>query len=143
MNFLVCITRIKDGKYYGYGFNGSGIWCDDDDDSWGSIKDIDISATDKGVEEALIKESKKRGFKEGVKFNVTTELWGYSTGGHEGVSVISKSEFCYSEYSDSLRVRCEDYSKMCIFSKGEWATIVIETITKEEAEKQLGKKILN
>ena len=33
--------------------------------------------------------------------------------------------------------------KYTIFEKGVWAEVIIETITKEQAEKELGKTILN
>jgi hypothetical protein len=132
-SFLVCITKIKDCEYYGFGFNGSGIWCDDDDDSWGSIEDMVRPATNKEVEEALTKEAKKR-YLNGVtiksdqdgktyKYNNIVEYWAGSD-------------------SDFL-MRCNDsIPGQYVFYKGKWATIV-ETITKEEAEKQLGKTILN
>jgi len=52
-------------KYYGFIFNGE--W----DDEWLSEMNFNefIKATDKEVEEALIKEAKRRGFKEGFKYN--------------------------------------------------------------------------
>jgi hypothetical protein len=31
----------------------------------------------------------------------------------------------------------------CVFKEGKWAKIIKETITKEQAEKELGKTILN
>ena len=99
-------------------------------------------ATEKEVEEALIKEAKKRGFKEGVNFNVTKDLWNTSVGGREGFNtVIDKNTYNYSAHSNSFKINCID-GCMSIFTKGVWAEIV-ETITKEQAEKELGKTILD
>jgi hypothetical protein len=89
-----------------------------------------VPATDKEVEQSLIKEAKKRGFKEGVKFR----------------SVIG-SAFTHREgyflkngilYENNLNI-----GGNTIFKDGVWATIIKETITKEQAEKELGKTILN
>ena len=114
---------------------------------WGNEFYTDVTTkyrpvTDKEVEEALIKEAKKRGFKEGVNFNVTKDLWNTSVGGREGFNtVIDKNTYNYSAHSNSFKINCID-GCMSIFTKGKWATIV-ETITKEQAEKELGKTILN
>ena len=55
--------------------------------------------------------------------------------------------YYYREVDNELRSRgLNTYGKFCsnplIYSKGKWAEIV-ETITKEQAEKELGKTILN
>ena len=121
-----------------YGFFTDGSWMNGDWIWYGANAK---PATDKEVEEALIKEAKKRGFKEGVNFNVTKDLWDTSIGGREGFNtVIDKNTYDYSESSNSFKINCID-GCMSIFTKGKWATIV-ETITKEQAEKELGKTIL-
>ena len=87
-----------------------------------------VLATEKEVETALIQEAKKRGFKEGVRFrsahaNATYSILGYSL-----------------EFDGSLH--CQRNAG-CIFNtdNGKWAEI-IETITKKDAERELGKKII-
>jgi hypothetical protein len=99
-----------------------------------------IPATDKEVEEALIKEAKNRGFKEGVKFiNLdsgvvqTVNRLPYFELGRLAVKSTE------TEWSRSYKGGSSNPS---IFEYGKWATIV-ETITKEQAEKELGKAILN
>ena len=99
-----------------------------------------IKATDKEVEEALIKEAKRRGFKRGVKFiklsnGVVQTVYGlpYFQAGRVAV------ESPITEWSSLYKGGCSNPS---IFDNGKWATIV-ETITKEQAEKELGKTILN
>jgi hypothetical protein len=88
-------------------------------------------ATEIEVEQALIKEAKKKGFKEGVKFNSAWRSGAicYFNGMHYEAKNNSLSSGC--SYND------------CIFQSGKWAEIVKETITKEQAEKELGKTILN
>jgi hypothetical protein len=86
----------------------------------------DYKATYKEVEEALIKEAKKRGFKEGVSFLSISD----------GV----KKQGSYFGYYSTNNQIC--LGGGTIFKDGQWATIV-ETITKKQAEKELGKTILN
>jgi hypothetical protein len=91
-------------------------------------------ATDKEVEEALIKEAKKRGFKEGVRIK-SKWMTNISANNLNGKFVFdNKFELC----AEANRLM-----KYTIFEKGVWATTVKETITKEQAEKELGKTILN
>ena len=85
-------------------------------------------ATDKEVEEALIKEAKKRGFKEGV----VVVSKGYN-------DTVFDGEFRFEEWHKNT---LDSFNTGDIFKDGKWATIV-ETITKEQAEKELGKTILN
>ena len=139
------------GKWYKYGSMDSLMVFNNGKNTYGffngkygtnwyfSIGKTATLATDKEVEQALIKEAKKRGFKEGVVFNVTRDLWGVSKGGKTGYNTIINNNF---EYSNSVRVNCTDCC-MSIFTKGVWAEIIKETITKEQAEKELGKTIIN
>ena len=75
-----------------------------------------IPATDKEVEEALIKEAKKRGFNEGVKIK------GFVCSDEE-VSTITEG-FVYS--NGELRVNCSGdyYTMRHIFEDGKWAEII-------------------
>lgn len=68
-------------------------------------------ATDKEVEEMLIKEAKKRGFKEGVEFNTPDS------------TKCSPSHGLYGpiQWSGS---KLEDDISACIFLDGKWATIL-------------------
>ena len=98
-------------------------------------------ATDKEVEEALIKEAKKRGFKEGVKFiklsnGVVQTVDGLPYFQAGRVAVESPETEWSTVYKGGS-------SNPSIFEYGKWAEIIKETITKEQAEKELGKTILN
>jgi hypothetical protein len=83
-------------------------------------------ATDKEVEEALIKEAKKRGYKHGCV--VSNNKYGHCS--------INKNGF----YTFDGELWLGDCS---LTNNGVWAEIIKETITKEQAEKELGKTILN
>ena len=125
------VTKITDSKeYFAYGFSFSNEW--KNNKGFGSVNDYTNKnfrlATDKEVEEALIKEAKRRGFKEGVEFKSMNNKF----------SVLNES-FRYQEISKNTLDAFGCYN---IFQEGKWAEIV-ETITKEQAEKELGKTILN
>ena len=91
-------------------------------------------ATDKEVEEALIKEAKRRGFKEGVRIN-SKWLCGSSKKSLNGKFVFDNKFELFAEANGLM--------KYTIFLNGVWAEIIKDTITKEQAEKELGKTILN
>ena len=87
-------------------------------------------ATDKEVEEALIKEAKKIGFKEGVDYQTVSGR------------LVRNLRFNNLEfYPDSSGGYLTDGYGGSIFEVGKWAT-PIEKITKEEAEKLIGKTII-
>jgi hypothetical protein len=91
-------------------------------------------ATEKEVEEALIKEAKKRGFKDGVKYKNRLDSFGF----------INDSCWEFNGKSNYLGQRGNKVNRLhFIFDEGKWAEIIKETITKEQAEKELGKTILN
>tara|TARA_R110000796_G_scaffold156853_1_gene273622 strand:- start:852 stop:1373 length:522 start_codon:yes stop_codon:yes gene_type:complete len=120
----------KFGNDSTYGFRKDGVYSASmgfhDDDT----HDL---ATDKEVEQALNKEAKKRGFKEGIVI-ITSKT---------GVKRTLNSNF-FIMIKNNLA--CLSSKETCvypvIFTNGTWATIV-ETITKEQAEKELGKTIIN
>ena len=86
----------------------------------GSFKPL---ATDKEVEQALVKEAKKRGFKDGVNYKTASKM------------VVKKLVFNKLQFNqDSNGGFLTDGFGGSIFEYGKWATI-IETITKEQAEK--------
>lgn len=125
---LIYITKIIDEencRAYGFGCRGS-YFEDKENSSYWEINGYETGATNEEVETALINEAVKRGFKEGVYFdspNKTTKDY-----------VSEKLNYNSSHnslYTDGIAV----------FNRGIWATI-IPTITKEEAEKKLGVKII-
>ena len=139
-NWKLLITDNTKGKEKGVGFNCSEIWMKDWLTNGGDELSSLIPCSDKEVEEALIKEAKRRGFEKGVKFIKlsngvvqTVDCLPYFQYGR--LAVLSPK----TEWSSVYKGGCSNPS---IFDNGKWAEIV-ETITKEQAEKELGKTILN
>ncbi len=100
---------LKDNSNIGYGFDGTGRWVN----NWhyyNRDKQYMTPATDKEVEEALIKEAKKRGFKEGVKIKSIYSETTYNTR-HSGFG------FYPSDYSIY-------FGNWLIFKDGIWAEII-------------------
>jgi len=124
----------------GYGFKLDGSW-----GSWGNDTYIVCHklapATDKEVEQALIKEAKRRGFKDGVKLNV--DGIGFYQGYGNDLIITDMNKIVFNPDSNGLVARKQggDYNT-AIFKDGKWATI-IETITKAQAEKELNKTIID
>tara|TARA_R110000823_G_scaffold234665_3_gene360875 strand:+ start:28 stop:378 length:351 start_codon:yes stop_codon:yes gene_type:complete len=98
--------------------------------TWRSRIEKEFPKLFKEVEQALIEEANKRGFKKGVIANLTHC-------GHRN----SRAEILNENYRYNGRYLSID--NFIIFEKGKWAEIIKQTITKEEAEKELGKTILN
>jgi hypothetical protein len=133
-NWKLLITDNAKGKVKGVGISCSGEWMTE----WTPIgkdclKDL-ILCSDKEVGQALIKEAKKKGFKEGVNFKRFNS--------HENTIRINL-RFSELEYHNKGFGFLTDGYGSSIFDNGKWAEIVKETITKEQAEKELGKTILN
>ena len=118
-----------DGNTITYGFNWEGKFRDN----------LMVSgkhgtpATDKEVEEALIKEAKKRGYRKNAVI-ITSKTGVKRTLNSNHFKMIGNNLVCLSSK--------ESYIYSSVFTNGKWAEIV-ETITKEQAEKELGKTILN
>ena len=115
----------------GYGINTCGEWRS----IWKNNGYIErnnlIKATDQEVEQALIKEAEKRGFEIG---SYIKSSW------FSGATKIEDlEEHMYYYYSSRYNVF--SFCGINLFYKGQWAEI-IETITIEQAEKELGKKII-
>jgi len=93
-----------------------------------------IEATLQEIESALICEANKRGFEDKISFN---ELEDSENGSifTEGARVGS----CF--YFENNKLYTTGWGKWCVFKDGQWAQI-IETITIQEAEKLLNKKIV-
>lgn len=114
-------------KYKGYGLDVNSKWFSEDSKGYIFYNKNYILATEQDVFEALKKEAIKRGFKVGVVVNHICS----------GTGVIGDSFDCeYIILKDMFY-----FNNILVYKKGKWATIS-ETITKEEAEKQLGKTII-
>lgn len=100
------ITEIKNDKIYGYGYSPISGWTNVTE--WYDSKRI-IPATDKEVEEALIKEAERRGFKRGVKIKNEIGTWNICGDRHFFVYEKNKLDFGYE---------CN------IFNNGFWAEII-------------------
>lgn len=118
---LFCIEKIDGDFAYGYGFNLH--W--KNESKW-SLNGI-IEATPQEVETSLINEAKKRGYKTGVFCEF---------GFIKDIREIKNDNYRYHEGLNALLIGND-----VIFQDGKWSPI-IETITKEEAEKILNKKIV-
>tara|TARA_R110000772_G_C13310212_1_gene439951 strand:- start:3271 stop:3789 length:519 start_codon:yes stop_codon:yes gene_type:complete len=124
---LAFVEEFLGNDFKGYGFCDNS-WFESTSDWTSNVKGW-TPATDKEVEAALIKEAKRRGFKEGVSFKCTQTP---RIGKFGKLTYVSGNNGLYSNGTEDGE---------WLFRKGEWATI-IETITKEEAEKELGKTII-
>ena len=112
VKYLPIHESIEDNRF-GY----SGVVC------------FERKATDKEVEQALIKEAKKRGFKEGVSFKLIEG----SVGMLNSAKITKDYEIVY-EASRNRLVLKRIGILYTIFKNGKWATIIKETITKEQFE---------
>jgi hypothetical protein len=101
-----------------YGFTEDGMWSNDM--LFSRDLNICVPATDKEVEEALIKEAKKRGFKEGVKFYSTyhDKNWGHGEVGKISFGIN------WSSGLNTVLFSGNHY----IFTDGKWAEIVSEPL---------------
>ena len=109
-----------------YGFFRLNEWLDL---NWNWYDTTARLATDEEVKQALIKEAKKRGFKKGVMVRCE----GYN-------DAIFDGEFRFGMFKGGV---LDGINIGDIFKDGVWATIVEETITKKQAEKELGKTIID
>lgn len=126
----------KDGERYG--FNDEGAWCKGDFTKQQKeilSTDVHYLATKEEVEKALIKEAKRRGYKDGVKINNS--------------NVYNDGDVCnYTISGDAIEWAC-GVLQICttncwhtIFKYGKWATIIQEKeMTQKEIEEELGYKI--
>ncbi len=133
-NALYFITKIEDNNFYAYGFNGNGNWeyeCEWCDNLKKEIKDQKpYEASPETVQQYLIEEAVKRGYEKGTKYK------------HIKYDTV---EFLKQPKNLKLNIEYNNLTDGCggsIFDEGVWATIIKpETITRAEAEKQLGKVI--
>ena len=127
-----CSKIIMHDEFYGYGFDTEGNWNNYQEEQEFGSNDNWREATEQEVTEALTKEAVKRGFKEGVAveypwFSQLNKQHNIYTPDFKEESVLENERFLY--------LGC------CVFCGGQWAEI-IPTISKEDAEKELGKKII-
>lgn len=122
---LAFVEKIIGRDFIGYGFTSSGKFVESQENWTIGFRGWE-EATEEEVFEALKNEAVKRGFVEGVCFKSALSGNNY------------KFKNIFTESTDMI------WSKNggVIFDNGKWATI-IETITKEEAEKLLNKKIID
>lgn len=107
------ITEIKNDKIYGYGHSPISGWTNVTE--WYNSKRI-IPATDKEVEEALIKEAERRGFKEGVKCHSFI---------HNRPLTIHGTEKKYlGGELNKLHYGTDTYCCVVVFEHGKWAEII-------------------
>ena len=125
------IIGFYESRYGNYGIGYKGEWSNDV-----TIDDFIFwtPATDKEVETALIKEAKKRGFKEGVKFEVTRD---------GRINTLDSNNFVYENVIGVGM--CLATSNYWFFNKGKWATIIeepkVKEMTMQEVNKALGYEI--
>lgn len=133
---LIYIEEIHHHKLVGYGFNQINEFLEKTDFCTRANENNKVNydkfnfrlATDSEVEEALINEAKKRGFKKGVYYiNANNQV---------SKEYAENNYFAYSEEYKSLYL-----DGNTIFYDGYWATPV-KTYTKEETEKLLNGKII-
>ena len=124
------VTHIKNRCSYGYGFDYSGYWADE---YKGFNYSLELNkATDKEVEEALIEEAKNRGFKEGGHVRCLND---------GRIRVITEYHMSTPDWEIDVKGGF-NLGDITVMLDGKWVKPV-DTITKEQAEKELGKTILN
>lgn len=120
------VTKIEGKKVFAYGFNYKGVWRYDSEwfeiDNY--IPEILEIATESEVFEALKNEAVRRGF-----------VGNY----FESVELKDITYCCNSYFTFNHGILYSNGSS--IFCRGKWAEI-LETISKQDAEKLLNKKII-
>ena len=126
-NMLVHVLKNNEnGDIECFGFNGRGVWFDNKDNFGTNGLEL---ATPKEVEDALIKEAVKRGFKEGVEYHSLSDNRQFKVASESVMGFyISNNQLCYGDST--------------IFLNGTWATIIEQPkevlITMEEIAKLKG-----
>lgn len=133
LGFLYCVTDINECNVYGYGVDAV-KWCDYTVKGgmyWQNVGQCDtIEATDKEVDEALIKEAKRRGFKEGGNIGDFNRF--------DNEIITSDRTAFYSGTNQFFM------GGACILEDGKWAELIKDKkkkMTVEEIEEQLGYKV--
>lgn len=105
-----------------FGFDSNRDWLDSSFSFEYKLNKAEYPATPSEVEQALIAEAKKRGFKVGFE-NTLNCVYTYA---------IKENDYYYDESINELYVRQKNNTFSKIFSKGKWAEIIEETPIKEE-----------
>ena len=124
-NKLMVYFTGKYGNDASYGFSSKG----DFRDNIGAHKgDTFESATEEEVKSAFIQEAKKRGFVKGAKINLIKDYdW-------TGQTLICTEEFSFNDLENILYVKDTGHIWQRVFSKGEWASVVENTVDLTVAE---------
>nr|WP_299488663.1 hypothetical protein [uncultured Allomuricauda sp.] len=113
--------HITNGLHYGLVVNIDG-------DVWGIGNNYKArTATPKEIEEQLIKEAKKRGFKKGARYIPILEIE------VEDPNKVWEATDAFDYYPETDAISC---GFQYIYRQGKWAEIV-KTMTKKEAEEKL------
>jgi len=128
------VTETNEEFLFAYGFKSDMSWFDKDDYLI-TTTELLQPATEKEVEEALVKEAIKIGFKSGVVCN--------NSNIHKTKVNDSVLEYHYIKFKDNeLRIHENDCKWYKIFSNGTWAEITpVPTYTIHEAESKFNIKI--
>ena len=131
---LFCVTNIDNEDVEAYGFNMYNSWTKK---CFGFAENsliYNILATDQEVETALIKEAKKRGFKEGIEFNSPNAEHHYAFN-----QKIINCDFLTWDKDLTVRKTSKNVNGI-IFSEGKWAEIIESTpeYTMQELTEKLG-----
>ena len=131
---IIMVCEPDGNKVKSYGFSDGG-WFDhrNKKDHWGYMDETDWrKATPKEVEEQLIEEAKKRGLDKNVFKPIRKTAQ---------PKILNIDTWSYKQERDELFTADKGNGGCVVYSKGKWAEI-IKTMTKEEAEKKLGCKIV-
>lgn len=122
-NLLVYITDIKDDEIVGYGFGVSGKWLAPNRKfySWNihNAYSFLVEATDQEVEDALVKEAVRRGFKDNVI--IDNSPLGFS---HKRLHDEGENMFYTDGY---LNI---GHKGLAIFHEGKWAEVIEKPVDK-------------
>lgn len=132
--YLEEIIPHKTNGMKSYGFSMTGEWTGSCNRSNDVFEKFTEESTPQEVETALFAEAKKRGYKEGVCCN-NSNVHNSKYDNH----ILLSSLFTLED--GCLFVKEGKWERYRIFNNGKWATI-IETITIQEAEKLLNRKIV-
>lgn len=127
-NWMVFINiKEDDGMYSGYGFCMGGEWIEDE---W-SLEELEddkiVDVSPEEVKEALTKEAKKRGFKEGVE--CTSIKYG-------GSAEMSGNTVKFDDEGNFMFL-----GQYILSNTGKWSTIIEKEKTSEEIIKELLERV--
>lgn len=128
---VFCYTKTKHDTVYGYGFDYKGKYHNETDFTHYPLNNNFRLATESEVFEALKNEIKKR-YKVGEYFKSLQSSWNY-------VQYLDNSKLDFDHFNSDEIIYHLGY---VIYEKGKFAEI-IDVLSKSEAEKQLGKKIID